>query len=120
MNAAELEQSLAQFTGTTQYTQFHSDAWLTDGALWLADNAHCYWLLDVFYSYLFLLNGDEESFTTLKLTKTGRRALVVIDDGNANLIARQDIEYTDFPLAEITLYAVWEGERWVILLPSEY
>lgn len=120
MNAAELEQSLAQFTGTTQYYQFHSDAWLTDGALWLADHAHCYWLLDVFYSYLFLLNGDEEGFTTLKLTKTGRRAMVAIDDGNDHLIASQLIEYTDFPLEAITLYAVFGGERWVILLPSEY
>ncbi len=120
MNAAELEQSLAQFTGTTQYTQFHSDAWLTDGALWLADNAHCYWLLDVFYSYLFLLNGDEENFTTLKLTKSGRSAMVAIDDGNDNLIASQLIEYTDFPLEEITLYAVWENAHWVIMLASEY
>lgn len=54
MNAAELENALAQFTGTTNYYRFHADAWLTDGVLCLADQAQCYWLLEVFYSYLFL------------------------------------------------------------------
>ena len=27
---------------------------------------------------------------------------------------------TDFPLNEITLYASWDGEHWVLMLPSEY
>jgi len=34
--------------------------------------------------------------------------------------ARQAIPYTDFALCEITLYACWDGEHWVIMLPSEY
>lgn len=28
--------------------------------------------------------------------------------------------YTDFPLKEITLYACWDGDHWVTMLPSEY
>jgi hypothetical protein len=42
------------------------------------------------------------------------------EDGNGLEHARQDIPYTDLPLAEITLYACWDGEHWVIMLPSEY
>ncbi|MFN5445386.1 MAG: DUF6876 family protein [bacterium] len=32
----------------------------------------------------------------------------------------EKISYTDFPLSEITLYACWDQEHWVIMLPSEY
>lgn len=120
MQAEALETTLTQFTGTSQYYRFHADAVLTDGVLWLADNAHCYWLLDVFYSYLFLLDGDKESFTVLTLTTSGRSGKVVIDDGNDNLIAQQEIEYTEFPLAQIKLYGCWDGQQWIMLLPSEY
>ena len=116
MQSENLQPALVQFTGTSQYYRFHADAVLTDGVLWLADNASCYWLLDVYYSYLFLLDGDKESFTVLTLTKSGRSAHVVIDDGNDNLIAQQEIEYTEFPLEQIKLY----GKQWIMLLPSEY
>jgi len=120
MQAEELETTLAQFTGTTRYYRFHADAVLTDGVHWLAENAGCYWLLDLFYSYLFMLDGEQESFTVLKLTKSGRSARAVIDDGNDNLIAQQEIEYTDFALEQIKLYGCWDGAQWIMLLPSEY
>jgi hypothetical protein len=45
---------------------------------------------------------------------------MIYEDGNGGEHARQAIPYTDFPLSEITLYACWEGEYWVIMLPSEY
>ena len=34
--------------------------------------------------------------------------------------ARQAIPYTDFSLEEIRLYACWDTEHWVIMLPGEY
>ena len=120
MQSENLQTARVQITGTSQYYRFHADAVLTDGVLWLADNASCYWLLDVYYSYLFLLDGDKESFTVLTLTKSGRSAHVVIDDGNDNLIAQQEIEYTEFPLEQIKLYGCWDGKQWIMLLPSEY
>ena len=39
------------------------------------------------------------------------------EEGNGRELARP---YTDFPLANLTLYAVWDTEHWVIMLPSEY
>jgi hypothetical protein len=56
----------------------------------------------------------------LKLKRIGEGAQVVIDDGDENILAQQVIEYTDFPLNEITLFACWTGEYWVIMLTSEY
>jgi hypothetical protein len=45
---------------------------------------------------------------------------MVYEDGNGHERARHDSSFTDFPLAEQTLCACWDGEHWVIMLPSEY
>ena len=47
-------------------------------------------------------------------------ALAEIEDGNDKVFARQEIEWTDFPLDSITLYSCWSEEHWVVMLPSEY
>jgi hypothetical protein len=52
-----------------------------------------------------------------------RRELVnlgVIEDGNDHVIAKQHIEYTDFPLPSMMLYGCWGEDGWVVMLPSEY
>ena len=120
MNADELKTQLRQFTGTTHYTRLSSKVLLTEGAVYLAENAKSWWLLDVYASYLLHLDGDREPFTCLKLNVSENAAVVVIEDGNNHLIAKQVIEYTDFPLASITLYGCWSEEVWVLMLPSEY
>ena len=43
----------------------------------------------------------------------------LLTDGTKYL-SRQEIPYTDFPMNSITLYACWDQENWVIMLPSEY
>jgi hypothetical protein len=30
------------------------------------------------------------------------------------------IPYTDFSAAQQLIYACWDGEHWVLMLPSEY
>jgi hypothetical protein len=59
-------------------------------------------------------------FVLVKTMVKNSKALMVYEDGNGHEHARQQIPYTDFPLEEITLYACWDGENWVIMLPSEY
>lgn len=86
----------------------------------LAEQAKSWWLLDVYASYLLHINGDAEPFTCLKMAVSDNSAMVVIEDGNDHLIAKQHIEYTDFPLPSIKLYACWNDEGWVVMLPSEY
>lgn len=73
----------------------------------------------VFSSHLIELKPDDW-FAVLRLGVSGDSAKVVIEDGNSNIIATQVIEYTDFPLRQITLYACWDTEHWVLMLPSEY
>ena len=64
--------------------------------------------------------GTADWFVLVRVTVSGTRATMVYEDGNGNEHARQEIPFTDFPLAEQTLYACWDGEHWVIMLPSEY
>ena len=120
MNADELKTQLGQFTGSTQYARLFANVMLTDGAVFLADNAKAWWLLDVYASYLLHIDGDREPFTCLKMTVSNNSAVVVIEDGNDHLIAKQVIEHTDFPLNSITLYACWSDDVWVVMLPNEY
>jgi hypothetical protein len=121
MNSQELQSALSQFTGTEGYTRSYSNILYTDGVVFLAETAHCFWLIDVFASHLLTsINGDKEPFTCLKLTKTGDSAEIVIDDGNGIVLVTQEILYTDFPLDEIKLYGCWECEVWIMMLPSEY
>jgi hypothetical protein len=114
-----LERNLKHFTGTERYHRFHSTTVLTDGALYLAEQARCFWLMDVFASHLTEIATDH-GVACLKLKRKGEGAQVVIDDGDENVLAKQKIEYTDFPLEEMTLFACWTGEYWVIMLTSEY
>ncbi len=45
---------------------------------------------------------------------------MIYEDGNGSEHDRQEIAYTDLPLSSVRLYALWDSERWVIMLPSEY
>ena len=111
--------NLNQFTGTGQYFRIARTLVLTDGTKYLADAAGAYWLMDAVYSHLLEL-GTADWFVLIKLTVQKTSALLVYEDGNGNEHARQEVGYTDFPLSSITLYACWDGQYWVLMLPSEY
>lgn len=119
MNTQELAISLRQFTGTENYYRVYPKLVITDGVRYLASKASCYWLITAIYSYLPRRAVIEE-FVVATLSVTENTAELVIDDGNGNVIAKQAIEYTDFPLSKIKLYCVFENDCWVLLLPSEY
>ena len=119
MSPQDLMSSLHQFTGTDSYYQLHPKVLLTDGAKFLADEAGAYWLMDAIGSYLAGFKANEH-FICATLTNKVSRARLVLDNGNGAVLAVQSIAYTDFPLLEIKLYAVWDGQYWVILLPGEY
>ncbi len=120
LNAQQLMSELAQFTGTNGYHRMYANFYLTDGAKYLAEKAEYFWLFDLYWSHIMSIIPSENEFTVLKLTVIDGKASAVIDDGNDNAIAGQEIEYTDFPLPSITLYCSWFGDGWVAMLPSEY
>ena len=110
---------LSYFTGTEKYYRISRRHLLTDGTKYLAENAECFWMMDAVASHLMEI-GTADWFVVIKTTVKHAKALMVYEDGNGHEHARQEIPYTDFPFAEITLYAFWDTEHWVIMLPSEY
>jgi hypothetical protein len=110
---------LSHFTGTERYYRISRRHLLTDGTKYLAEEAECFWMMDAVASHLSEI-GTADWFVLVRVTVHGTRATMVYEDGNGNEHARQEIPFTDFPLAEQTLYACWDGEHWVIMLPSEY
>ena len=119
INASQFELELRQFTGTEGYYRLSLSVVLTDGTKYLADTAGAYWLMDAISTYLPQFTGREE-FVVAKLNVGNGNADLVLDNGNGHVLDTQHIEYTDFPLQSIQLYACWAGEFWVLMLPSEY
>ena len=110
---------LKQFTGADRYYKISKRHLLTEGTKFLAEKAKCFWMMDAIASHLMEL-GTADWFVVVNSTVEKSTALMVYEDGNGHEHARQEIPYTDFPFAQITLYACWDGEHWVIMLPSEY
>jgi len=114
---------LALFSGSEQFVRhgLNRKYICTEGVQFLAERAGAYWLLDK-----IALHGsrkiDKEDFQVWKLTiNADRTATLTTGDGNDDVIKREKLTYTDFPLAEITLWAVRnEFDGFTIMLPSEY
>ena len=114
---------LNNFSGTENYYRITPDTIITDGAKFVADKAGAYWLMTAIASYLPEFTKKETFIVaTLQVTRTttSSHAILKLDDGNDNILATQFIEYTDFELDEIKLYACYTGDMWVIMLPREY
>jgi hypothetical protein len=111
--------SLTQFTGTDRYYRISKRHLLTDGTKYLAEQAECFWMMDAIASHLAEI-GTADWFVVVKTAVKKSKALMIYEDGNGYEHARQEIPHTNLTLAEITLYACWVGEHWVIMLPSEY
>ena len=120
LTAPLLENQLAQFTGTTSYHRVLPTLVVTDGVKYLIEHAECMWLAQLFGLHLIDVDFNDNPFTVCKLERKDRRAKAVIEDGNGVVLAWQGIDWTDFPLPTITLYAVWSERYWVLMLPSEY
>jgi hypothetical protein len=110
---------LTQFTGTEKYYRISRRHLLTDGTKYLAEEAECFWMMDAIASHVSEI-GTNDWFVQIKVQVHGIKATMIYDDGNGKELARQEIPYTDFPMQAITLYACWDSEHWVIILPSEY
>ena len=125
MTKDQLLDELRNFYGTEAYYRTNPGLLATDGVKFLADNAHCYWLLDMVWSYLPVLRKSRDTFFIVALTKEGVRdpgaIFSIQDDIPPNqTYAQQTIEYTDFPLDEIVLYLSATEEEFVLMLRSEY
>lgn len=111
---------LRQFTGTEQWYRhgLNRNVLFTDGAKYVADQAGAYWLLDeIALTQLFETSVSSEGFQLWKLVvKPDHTATLTCEDGNGHAVYSKEIEFTDFPLPEISFYYTDK----TILLPSEY
>lgn len=124
-----LEQGLPQFIGTEQWYRRFGNLIYTDGVRFLAETAQSYWLLDLVASYQPTLARKTSAFggtgipfqlwtLTVDLDHTSAVVTCQEDDG-AEAIVRQEIEYTDFPLPELTLYCEQSDGHRFLMLPGE-
>jgi hypothetical protein len=110
---------LTLFTGTDRYYRLNRLCVITDGVKYMADVAGAYWLVDAAASYLLEL-GTADWFVLVRLVVSDGAAVLTLEDGNGGVRAQQMIPYTDFSAAQQLIYACWDGEHWVLMLPSEY
>jgi hypothetical protein len=122
-----LQSDLAQFTGSEHYYRhgLNRNFMHTDGVNYLAEKAGAYWLIDLIASHQLSRKVRAEPFQLWTLTLTGKKNPMAVAecraDTDAPVLARQEIEFTDFPLKSIKLYCVdGGGGRKILMLPSEY
>ncbi|MCX6152603.1 MAG: hypothetical protein NT007_00425 [Candidatus Kapabacteria bacterium] len=113
----EILAELSSFTGTENYFKHQFGILYTDGVKYLAETCGAYWLIDVVGSYQCEQKVKNEPFQVFKLQfHDDHSAKLEISNGNGNILASQELEYTDFPLKEIVLWCIDN----VVILPSEY
>lgn len=116
---------LAQFTGSETLTRWSmlTRSVLTEGCVFVAERAGAYWLFDAIDSHLTTRGvTDETEFVVarLRVDLAARTAELTLDDGNGLIWMTQTIPFTDFQLPELETYAVFNGQAWTHMLPSEY
>jgi len=112
-------ENLGQFTGTEHwYRTVVPSITYTDGAKYVADQCESYWLLDdiAIYQTLDKIRKEEFQVWKLKVDLAKSEGVLSCEDGNNHVVFTKKIPFTDFPVAEMTL---WYVDK-VILLPSEY
>lgn len=111
---------LDQFTGSQEcYRHWTRKLVYTEGVKYLADKAGAHWLIDLIASHQVNPRVAAEPFQVwrLQVAPGSLAATATVTDGNHQQpIAQQQIDYTDFPLSEVTLYLIDN----TLLLPSEY
>ena len=120
MTKTLLESDFKQFTGSEHWYRHGlvRNVLFTDGAKHVADAGGAYWLIDeIALAQRFVKTVAAEEFQVWKLAVCpDASATLTCEDGNGNTVSRKIIEFTDFPLKEVTL---WCTDN-TILLPSEY
>jgi len=116
--AGEIQNSLAQFTGTQHHYKHLFGLTLTDGTKYVAEVCQAYWLMDIVASYLPKVEKTgNQDFALVRLTvKDGKATFTMRADSGEKAFITQQIDYTDFPLGEIEMYLI----NRVLILKTEY
>lgn len=113
----EFKNTLEQYIGTNN----HYTSWLmkyryTDGVRYFAQEAGAYWLLEeINFIYVDLARKGKAEFLNIIVKCKNRKADILVDDGNGNLLKKKHISRTDLPEGEWQFY-LYDN---TLLLPSE-
>ncbi len=120
ISAVDFKNNLAEFIGTFQYhTHRLGKQWIniTDGCDYVRNEAEAYWLFDAILSHQITSIMSKHPFQVWRLKQQADETWKLsCEDGDKNILVVQNIEYSDFPIPEITIWLVDE----VALLPTEY
>ncbi|MEM8528620.1 MAG: DUF6876 family protein [Bacteroidota bacterium] len=115
-----LKQELALFTGSESFYRhplFRKYIY-TEGVQYLAEKGSAYWLLD----YIFAKQEEDRAIQKepfqawIIKVKEDKSAVIRVEDGNLEQVARFELNFTDFPIQEFRLWFIDK----TLLLPSEY
>lgn len=90
----------------------------TDGVQFLGANG-CGWLLDKILAtlkFIPTMQGQEFISITLTVNLSLKAAVLTFDDGNDNILHKEDISFTDCTLSEIKFFYT----NTILMLASEY
>ena len=119
--------ALRHFTGSESFYRhaINRRVLYTEGVQYVAEQGGAYWLLDeIALAVNHQLRLAGEGFQVWKLTVSpDHTGTLVCTDGNHQKLLTKPLDFTDFPLPEIELWAV-ENElgprHFTVMLPSEY
>jgi hypothetical protein len=126
---------LDQFTGSEQLHRFNNlfrRVLATDGVMYVAknygkDGGTAFWLPEAIASHLVTnrkFNDPNNPVYSLNFWKLEKRKndwlLSCREDSNKKPVVQQKIEYSDFKIDEITIWAARNELGWTLLLPTEY
>jgi len=101
----------------------------TPGVRYVAEQADAYWLIDAIASYFvgdpmkLAIQSDPRlaSLQFWRIDVTGHSAkLTATADQDVEPFVTQHIEFTDFPLEQLDIWAGFDGSYWTLYLPSEH
>lgn len=114
---------LAGFTGSSQFFQhWLSRAYIyTEGVQYLDANG-AGWLIDAVFSHQTNRKVRACDFQVWKLdVNEDSTCVLTCEDDNGNVLVKQEIEYTDFPMRSFKLWCLHnELNGLTLMLPSEY
>ena len=124
LTPAEIKEQLGYFYGSSDFFRHWStrNTLYTEGVSFLANQAGAHWLIDVIASHQTEAKVAAEDFQVWTLKVADKKGVVRMTDGNGDkAVASQEISFTDFPLPEISIWAVRNEFGGVtLMLPSEY
>lgn len=126
------EADLRQFSGDfIRYKHpLNSRVIYTPGVRHVAVEGQAYWLIDAIASWIgskVFRQAEQRDeriswmhFWTLEVKQDQSAVLVAKADSPEKPFIRQEIEFTDFPLNKICIWAGFDGSVWTLYLPSEH